>query len=53
MIRVNLASGTVTADADLTAITVAELPTGRDQVIGGIAAGDCGSSAGTTTTATA
>lgn len=38
MIRVDLASGTVTADADLTAVTVAEVPTGRDQVIGGIAA---------------
>ncbi|MCX2946885.1 glutaminyl-peptide cyclotransferase [Lentzea sp. NEAU-D7] len=38
MIRVDLASGAVTADADLTAVTVAELPTGRDQVIGGIAA---------------
>jgi glutamine cyclotransferase len=38
MIRVDLASGTVTADADLTAVTVAEVPTGRNQVIGGIAA---------------
>lgn len=38
MIRVDLATGAVAADADLTAITVAELPTGRDQVIGGIAA---------------
>ncbi|MFI6094941.1 glutaminyl-peptide cyclotransferase [Lentzea sp. NPDC051213] len=38
MIRVDIASGAVTADADLTAITIAELPTGRDQVIGGIAA---------------
>lgn len=38
MIRVDLVSGVVTADADLTAITVAERPTGRDQVIGGIAA---------------
>lgn len=38
MIRVDLATGTVTADADLAAITIAELPTGRDQVIGGIAA---------------
>lgn len=28
----------VVADADLTAITIAEVPTGRDQVIGGIAA---------------
>ena len=38
MIRVDLASGIVTADADLTAVTVAEVPTGRNQVIGGIAA---------------
>lgn len=38
MIRVDLASGTVTADADLTPVTVAEVPTGRNQVIGGIAA---------------
>ncbi|WP_258949855.1 glutaminyl-peptide cyclotransferase [Lentzea californiensis] len=38
MIRVDLVSGTVTADADLTAVTVAEVPTGRNQVIGGIAA---------------
>ncbi|MGW6931001.1 glutaminyl-peptide cyclotransferase [Lentzea sp. NPDC054927] len=38
MIRVDLATGAVTADADLAAITIAELPTGRDQVIGGIAA---------------
>ncbi|MET9634114.1 glutaminyl-peptide cyclotransferase [Lentzea sp. NPDC006480] len=38
MIRVDLASGAVTADADLTAITIAEVPTGSDQVIGGIAA---------------
>jgi glutamine cyclotransferase len=38
MIRVDLTSGTVTADADLTAVTVAEVPTGRNEVIGGIAA---------------
>jgi glutaminyl-peptide cyclotransferase len=38
MIRVDLASGAVTADADLTAVTIAEGPTGRDQVVGGIAA---------------
>jgi glutaminyl-peptide cyclotransferase len=38
MIRVDLATGAVVADADLTAITIAEVPTGRDQVIGGIAA---------------
>lgn len=38
MIRVDLSGGTVTAVADLTAVTVAEQPTGASQVIGGIAA---------------
>ncbi|GLZ28173.1 hypothetical protein Lesp02_03630 [Lentzea sp. NBRC 105346] len=38
MIRVDLSTGITTAVADLTPITVAEQPTGTDQVIGGIAA---------------
>ncbi|WP_157984874.1 glutaminyl-peptide cyclotransferase [Lentzea terrae] len=38
MIRVDLSTGLVTAVADLTAVTVAERPTGADEVIGGVAA---------------
>lgn len=38
MIRVDLSTGVVTAVADLTAITVAEQPAGRNDVIGGITA---------------
>lgn len=38
MIRVDLSTGIVTAVADLTAVTVAEQPTDRDQVIGGVTA---------------
>ncbi|HEX8866179.1 MAG TPA: glutaminyl-peptide cyclotransferase [Lentzea sp.] len=38
MIRADLATGLVTAVADLTAVTVAEQPTGVDEVIGGVAA---------------
>jgi glutamine cyclotransferase len=38
MIRIDLSTGVVTAVADLTAVTVAEQPTGRDDVIGGITA---------------
>ncbi|MFS8103828.1 glutaminyl-peptide cyclotransferase [Lentzea alba] len=38
LIRVDLVTGIVTAVADLTAVTVAEQPTGRDDVIGGITA---------------
>ncbi|MEV6235347.1 glutaminyl-peptide cyclotransferase [Lentzea sp. NPDC051838] len=37
MIRVDLSTGLVTAVADLTAVTVAEQPTGADEVIGGVA----------------
>ncbi|MGW4209236.1 glutaminyl-peptide cyclotransferase [Lentzea sp. NPDC004789] len=38
LIRVDLSTGVVTAVADLTAVTVAEQPTGVDEVVGGIAA---------------
>ncbi|MEU0878234.1 glutaminyl-peptide cyclotransferase [Lentzea sp. NPDC005914] len=38
LVRADLTAATVTAVADLTAVTVAEQPTGADQVIGGIAA---------------
>jgi len=37
LIRVDLSTGVVTAVADLTAITVAEQPTGVDEVVAGIA----------------
>jgi glutamine cyclotransferase len=38
LIRVDLSTGVVTAVADLTAVTVAEQPTGVDEVVSGIAA---------------